>query len=232
MELRRPCRGGTYRWLNPGACAVDTDYGGSRMVGFIAHRRIRRPVDQASVSLGRGQGGSPHERRVTQIALRLFDLLSPLHQLNDSYREILRVASLLHDAGRCFGAADHHITGAQMVADTLEGSAWKRRCVAYLVRYHRGQVPPVATSEFLLAGDGRKKIKTLLGMLRAADGLDSRRVSADAIIAKRRGRKLRISCLVNNKIDDARACFQRRRKFKLLAKMVKLRVMVRVEQAA
>ncbi len=193
------------------------------------------PADDKSEMLPRLRnraGSSPHERRVTTIALRLFDLLAPLHGLNDSYRKLLRIASLLHDAGRRRGAADHQMTGAAMLSEdhSLPLSSWERRCIAYLIRYHCGKVPPVSRSEFLQPGDGRRKTKLLLGFLCAADGLDSRRISATAIIVKRSDRRVRIQCLVEDSLEKAKSAFQRRRKFRVLEKALGLHISVRVVQ--
>jgi exopolyphosphatase/guanosine-5'-triphosphate,3'-diphosphate pyrophosphatase len=177
---------------------------------------------------------SLHERRVAAIALRLFDLLAPLHGLGKRHRKLLRIASLVHDAGRCFGAADHHINGARLVIEDSRSSLSRRerRCVAYLVRYHCGKVPPTSESEYLRRSDGRRKMKLLLGLLRAADGLDSRRISASAIVIKRKRLRLRIECSVSPcEMIKAQKAFMRRRKFKLLERSLNLEISVRVREA-
>src|SRR5262245_22688900 len=132
-------------------------------------------------------GYSPHERRVARIATRLFDVLEPLHQLKPSDRRLLRIAALLHDSGRAGRAEDHHVRGADAVLDdfTLPLKPSKRRAIGYLVRHHCGRVPPLGCDEILKPGDRRRKLRILLALLRAADGLDSRRIKSPAIIAKR-----------------------------------------------
>lgn len=177
-------------------------------------------------------GCSAHERRVTVIALRLFDLLAPLHGLGKSYRKVLRAAALLHDAARPLGADNHHIAGARMIFhdEALNICSSQRRRIAYLVRYHCGPVPPSSRSEFLRPDDRRRKMRRLLAFLRAADGLDSRRISASAIIIKRKGRRVRIHCWVDDSLARAQDAFQRRRKFKLLEKSLDLQLSVRVDR--
>ena len=195
----------------------------------LQHPQSRQAVRKLPRVRGRF-GCSAHERRVTAIALRLFDLLAPVHGLGKSYRKVLRIAALLHDAGRAYGAADHHVNGARMIAEdpSLALSPWQRRAVAYLVRYHCGKVPASSQSKYLQPNDRRRKLRRLLGLLRAADGLDSRRLAASAIIIKRKGRKLRIRCWVEDSLEEARGAFRRRQKFRLLEKSLDLDVSVRV----
>src|SRR4051794_23911798 len=104
------------------------------MVAVLLNSKARRIVPSR---------GSSHERRVASIALRLFDLLGQQHGLGPDYRQVLRIAALLHDAAKPHGTRGHHIRGAEMIlADAdLRLSAWERRASAFLVRYHRGAVP-------------------------------------------------------------------------------------------
>lgn len=177
-----------------------------------------------------GLGCSPHERRVAHVAVRIFDLLAAQHGLGARHRGLLRTGALLHDAAKRFGAADHHVRGAELVFrdEALGLSPRARRAVAYLVRYHRGDVRDVAG--VLRRGDGRGKLRILLGILRVADAIDSRHASADAIVIRYKGRKLRIECLVGDDVEEARRRFARPDKFKLLEKALGLRVHVRVRQ--
>ena len=199
------------------------------MVGVVIQHPGAAPAAKPRL---RGRlGSSSHEQRVARIALRLFDLLSSEHSLGRKYRSILRTGALLHDCARRYGAADHHVRGAALVMEdrALRLSAWQRRCVAYLVRYHRGKVPRSSQSEILEPGDGRRKLRILLGFLRAADGLDSRRISATAIIARRKSQRVRIKCLVSEPVEEAQHRLARPRKFRLLERTLKLSVDARVE---
>jgi exopolyphosphatase/pppGpp-phosphohydrolase len=177
--------------------------------------------------------GSNHERRVASIAVRLFDLLAAQHQLGRDYRNVLRIAALLHDAAKPDGARGHHVRGAEMLlADpSLRLSQWQRRACAFLVRYHRGAIPPRGQEEILVRGDGRRRLRMLLALLRAADGLDSRRQWASAIIVRRKSDTLRIRCLVEENPCEFRERFNKRRKFALLHETLGLRVRVKVSPA-
>jgi exopolyphosphatase/pppGpp-phosphohydrolase len=195
------------------------------MVGIVLNPQGSRKV---------GGRGSNHERRVASIAVRLFDLLAGQHGLGGDYRNVLRIAALVHDAAKPQGARGHHIRGAQRVLtdSTLRLTHWQRRAVAFLVRYHRGDVPSRGQEEILIAGDGRGRLRKLLAILRAADALDSRRQSAAAIIVRLKSETLlQIRCLVEGESSDFRDRFNKRRKFALLRETLGLRVRVKVSPA-
>ena len=201
------------------------------MIGTVLQHLVSSRGKRRPAFARRALGCSMHERRVTDIALRFFDLLQPIHRLSGRHRDVLRLAALVHDCGRRFGARDHHISGAQLVIQDklLQLSPRERRSVAYLVRYHCGKVPSLARSEYLRDKDRPRKVRLLLAMLRAADGLDSRRVSATAIIVKRKDRRLRVQCWVDStQMEKARKAFLRRRKYKLLERSLDLDVSVRL----
>ena len=178
-----------------------------------------------------GLGCSPHERRVATIVLRMFDLLASQHRLASKYRNLLRIGALLHDAGRPLDPPNHHVRGAELILrDTrLALSQRHRRATAYLVRYHRGD--PTDVDNLLQPDDPRGRMRVLLGLLRAADALDSRHLAASAIVIRLKGDRVRIECLVEGDLDEARRRFDRPGKFKLLRKTLGLRVEVRVRQA-
>ena len=187
----------------------------TRMTGLINNHADAVAFNTSSprreVRLRGRLGCSDHERRVATIATRLFDLMAPKHQLAASYREVLHLAALLHDAAKPMGSDGHEVRGAEMVMSdpTLRLTPWQRRAVAFLIRYHRGEVPTV--DEILHRGDGRRKLYVLLGFLRAADALDRRQVSATALIIRRTGRKLRVQCLVEGDAGEARKLLGRRK---------------------
>ena len=116
-----------------------------------------------------------------------------------------------------------------MLSDrTLRLTPWQRRAVAFLIRYHRGELH-AANDRILTRGDGRRSLSVLLSLLRAADGLDRRQASATALVIRRSDRKLRVHCLVDGDVSEARRLLGRPRKFMLLEKTFGLKVRVRVE---
>src|SRR5262249_3429594 len=128
---------------------------------------------------------------------------------------------------------DHHITGACLVRldRNLKLTPWARRAAEYLVRYHKGRVPEVGADEILCDGDRRRQAQTLLGFLRAADALDSRRAWPTALIMRNSSQKLRIRCLIDGDVEAVRQRLKGRSKFELLENRLNLRVRVRFSPA-
>ena len=208
---------------------------GRSMVETVLHSRSSITGPSSRWRLSGSNGITRHERRVAVIAIKLFDLLVPQHGLGRKYRHLLHVAALVHDAGRVYGAKGHEHSGAAMVlADRLLPlTPPQRRATAYLVRYHRGAIPSeISEQQILLSSDPCEQVRVLLGILRAADGLDSRRLAARAIIIKRRGKKLRITCVVGDKVAKARRRLGGANKWELLESELGLRVRLRVKRDA
>lgn len=129
-------------------------------------------------ALGRRFGhDGVHEAHVANLALQLFDQLREVHALEPAERDLLFAAALLHDIGRSINESSHHKHGAYIVSNaSLEG--WRAdeiEAIAVLVRYHRRSLPKLTHPEFSAADAARRrKIGILGGILRIADGLDSR----------------------------------------------------------
>src|SRR5205814_6671718 len=121
-------------------------------------------------------GTIQHELRVQEISGKLFDLTLPLHRLDSSYRRLLRMAAIVHDVGRCIDDDTHPREGARLILETqtLPLDDAQRRALAYLTRHHRGQVPEIGCDNFLKTSDDHHALAVTLGLLRAADALDSR----------------------------------------------------------
>src|SRR5947209_19993277 len=85
-------------------------------------------------------GTIEHERRVTQISGKLFDLTWSLHGLRMSDRRLLALAAVVHDVGRAIDGQTHPEQGARMLLEdrSLPLKSPERRALAYLTRYHRG----------------------------------------------------------------------------------------------
>jgi exopolyphosphatase/pppGpp-phosphohydrolase len=169
---------------------------------------------------------------VLAIVTKLFNLTLAhgAHELEPKHRRVLRMAALLHDVGRRFGEKNHPADGARMIAEDgyLPLTAWQRRAVAYLTRYHRGAVPEVGFDGVLSRGDGRKALRVVLALLRAADSLDSRQLDAPTIALAIKGKRLSITCFVSDDFNRARRVFKRRKKFRLLEEMTGIKVEVDV----
>ena len=178
-------------------------------------------------------GRIDHERRVIGIAETLFQLTRSLHELGFAELHLLRMGCAVHDVGRKISDKRHPTVGARMIEEDhfLPLADSERRALAYLTRYHRGAVPELGFDSILLAGDGRKRLRVLMAILRAADGLDNRQLSPPRLVFAMRGRQLQITCYLDDLDRKARRVFRRRKKFRLLEHLLDCRIDIRLEQA-
>ncbi len=116
-----------------------------------------------------------HTHHVMWLALRLFDELHPLHQLDHIHRRWLRFAAMLHDIGWIEGGKAHHKTSLRLILTSplLPWPRRKRLIVGSIARYHRRALPKVRHEHFAeLSPADRKSVRTLAAILRVADALD------------------------------------------------------------
>src|SRR4051812_44342406 len=217
--------------IPPGSASADNPTGlldRRELSGGVKQRRAERWAH-------RRLGKLDHERRVDQIAQAIFDLTRPTHGLGAPERRLLRLAAVLHDVGRKIDDKRHPSVGAKVILkDTwLPLNDSERRCVAYLTRYHRGAVPPLGFDDLLEASDPRRKMRLVLALLRASDALDGRQLAAPRIVFALRGdgRKLAVTCYLDQLTPKARRFFKRRKKFRLLEELLNLKVDVQLERA-
>ncbi|MBC7785394.1 MAG: HD domain-containing protein [Burkholderiales bacterium] len=164
-------------------------------------------------------GSCEHERRVLAIAAKLFEMTRPLLGLGLCESRLLRLGALSHDIGRSVSEKNHPDEGAKLILATtaLDLSPFDRRALAFLARYHRGSVPPALREEYLRPLDARRPLRAVLGLLRVADALDSRRIESPRLLFSMAGRKLSIRCFVDPvNLRAARDVYRRRKKFHLL----------------
>jgi exopolyphosphatase/guanosine-5'-triphosphate,3'-diphosphate pyrophosphatase len=137
----------------------------------------------ACIALGRCYGFEEgHSCQDARLAVRLFDLTSDLHSLDDEQRDLLYCAGLLHDIGYAEGYWGHHKTAYKLImkADLPGLTEREKRIVANVARYHRGATPHLSHKGFVALDPEDREIVTRLGaILRLADGLD--RSHTDAV---------------------------------------------------
>jgi exopolyphosphatase/pppGpp-phosphohydrolase len=174
-------------------------------------------------------GTIAHELRVSQTASRLFDLTRKWHALGMTESRLLILAALVHDVGRVEGTKGHAKVGARMVMEDsdLPLCSLERRRLAFLTRHHRGKVPESGMESYLEGGhDNPYTLRILLGLLRAADGLDSRAGTAH-LVTTVKGRVISVFGYIASDEGSAAKLRAKRKKFLLLESM--LRCEVRVE---
>jgi CHAD domain-containing protein len=116
-----------------------------------------------------------HAQHVTRLALRLFDVLQPLHGLGTPERLWLEWGALLHDIGWIEGQRRHHKTSLRLILESalLPLSPRERLLVAAVARYHRRALPSNKHKHFAaLDSADKQRVRVLAGILRVADGLD------------------------------------------------------------
>jgi exopolyphosphatase/guanosine-5'-triphosphate,3'-diphosphate pyrophosphatase len=122
-----------------------------------------------------------HSLQDARLAVRIFDLTTDLHHLEDSHRDLLYYAGLLHDIGYVTGYWEHHKTAYRLIMEaSLPGlTEEEQRIVANVARYHRGARPSQEHKGFAaLTEEDREVVVQLGAILRLADGLDRTHTNA------------------------------------------------------
>jgi exopolyphosphatase/guanosine-5'-triphosphate,3'-diphosphate pyrophosphatase len=117
-----------------------------------------------------------HRQQVRRLSLQLFDQLAGLLKLDEMDRFVLECAAILHDIGWCLGQQGHHKQSMKMILEdtTIPLTPSERVWVALTARYHRKALPKKEHPVFgTLGPEEQKRVETLAGILRIADGLDS-----------------------------------------------------------
>jgi CHAD domain-containing protein len=119
--------------------------------------------------------GIPHSGSVTALALRIFDDLAPLHQMQSHERFLLECACSLHDIGWKYGQKGHAKRSADIIIadDTLPVDIIDRGIIGLVSRAHRGKVNLDSDGMFsILSPEQQKNVLKLASLIRVADGLD------------------------------------------------------------
>jgi exopolyphosphatase/guanosine-5'-triphosphate,3'-diphosphate pyrophosphatase len=134
----------------------------------VRRRSVARLAGRANLELA-------HAAKTRDLALLLFDLTHPLHQLAGREREWLEHAAFLHDIGMSIAYARHHKHSAYLIAHgELKGfDADEIEVIAQVSRYHRKSRPTERHDSFARLDPWLKPIvEKLAALLRVADALD------------------------------------------------------------
>jgi CHAD domain-containing protein len=143
-----------------------------RFSGSYQDNDIRLAVSNLAALDGEGL---VHSRKVTDLALRIFDDLEPLHRMGARERFLLECAGLLHDIGWKFGQKGHSGRSADMILshENLPLDVIDRGIIGLVAKAHRGKIRFESEGFFsLLSSDDRNNVLMLAALLRVADGLD------------------------------------------------------------
>jgi CHAD domain-containing protein len=121
-----------------------------------------------------------HTSLVVKLALQLYDSITQcgIAKLPDRSRKLLEAAAILHEIGRDEDQRNggHQKRGYRKVLKLKPPLGWTEedmRCVAAMVRHHRGALPLTSDSSFVgLPAKRRSELMTLLGILRLANAFD------------------------------------------------------------
>lgn len=141
--------------------------------------RRRQVVELAERTVGM----LPHAEQVARLALRLFDVTAPVHNLGEREREWLEFAALLHDVGGSIHFKNHHKHTLYLIA-TADLDAFDPReieVIAHVARYHRGALPSAKHESFAaLRAWQQRAVERLAALLRIANALD--RTHAERVV--------------------------------------------------
>lgn len=115
-----------------------------------------------------------HARKVADLAVELFDVTAPIHELGPDERELLEHAALLHDVGYHISRSSHHKHSYYIVANAdLKGFQPEEiEMIALITRYHAGSSPNPQSALGDLEAERRDAVLKLASLLRLAEGLD------------------------------------------------------------
>lgn len=116
-----------------------------------------------------------HCKYITRFALKIFDDLKELHQLEDENKEYLEAASILHDIGYHIAHTNHHHHSYYIIrnSELLGFNENEISIIAHTSRYHRKSHPKKSHDDFSeLPERTQSIIKKLSAILRVADSLD------------------------------------------------------------
>jgi len=116
-----------------------------------------------------------HSMQVCNLALELFDKLHEVLGLEETDRELLEYAAILHDIGYHISHRKHHIHALYLIlnADLRGFSESEIQVMAHVARYHRRSTPKKRHELYeALEKPVKKRVQKLSAILRVADGLD------------------------------------------------------------
>jgi exopolyphosphatase/pppGpp-phosphohydrolase len=136
-----------------------------------------------------------HSKHVSTLALDIFDDLQNIHGYGAGDRQLLEIASRLHDIGwSMVVSGKHHKLSRDIIMKLdIPGLTNSQRFMCALIaRYHTKALPDVARHRHFASLDRKQReiVEWLAGMLRVADGLDC----SHANLIRR------LQCKINGKI--------------------------------
>jgi hypothetical protein len=157
------------------ALRTTLDEGRKRKFRLPATNKKDEILSSVSALAGKFPEGMVHSRKVTDIALKIFDDLSSLHQMGAHERFILECTALLHDIGWKSGHKGHSKRSADMIVtdEYLPLDLHDRAMIGLIAQAHRNTIRFESQGLFsILSSKERDSVMMLASFIRIADGLD------------------------------------------------------------
>lgn len=147
-------------------------------------------ISSARYIAGKYRIDQPHAKRVEDLSVNIFDSTRTAHKMKNKDRMLLRVASILHDAGKYANFDNHNLHSYHIIkaSNLISFSNRELNIIACIAYFHSGNFPG-AWSEFYRGLYYKDKIRVskLAAILRLADALDnSHKQKIDRINIKRK----------------------------------------------
>lgn len=172
-----------------------------------------------------------HSIQVCNLALELFDELHKVLGLEESDRELLEYAAILHDIGYHISHRKHHIHALYLIlnADLRGFSESEIQVMAHVARYHRRSTPKKRHELYEELDKALKiRIQKLSAILRVADGLDrSHYQNVEGMTVEVSDKEITITIQTNS--DPELELWGARRKSFLLERVSKRSVLIEAE---
>ncbi len=148
---------------------------------LLGRRELFMDVRQESVEnlAHRFETDHDHVHHVARLSLAMFDGLAAarLHELDDSDRELLWAACILHDIGTAIDYDDHHRHSQYLILNAgLPGySPRELVLIGLIARYHRKGEPDASALGDLAEPGDVERLGVLCGVIRLAEQLERSR---------------------------------------------------------
>jgi exopolyphosphatase/guanosine-5'-triphosphate,3'-diphosphate pyrophosphatase len=119
-----------------------------------------------------------HAHRIATLALKIFDGLVGLEAHPEIWREYLRCASFLHEAGRFLSFSGYHKHSYYLIrnASLLGFTLTEQESIALIARFHRKRAPKLQDDFFSdIAEEDRRRVQFCGAVLRMAVACDKSR---------------------------------------------------------
>lgn len=169
-----------------------------------------------------------HSTHVADMAMIIFDALKNDLNLDDSDRELLEYAALMHDIGYYISHKSHHKHALYIIRNSdLRGFREEEiEIMANVARYHRRSTPKSRHPYYEALSDQKKqKVTQLSAILRVADGLDRSHYQNVRVLRVDNGKK-KLNLRIETEADPQLEIWGAKRKSQLLQEVTGKKIVI------